>query len=147
MAEGIQLIDKRIKPLRFSPPFLLFNPPPNVAYFQTPTLFYAPDFHSSQMAPPRGNPRGQQGSARGRGGGIQAQTRGQTRPAPNIPTHVETIGEKRTGYGTAGRTISITTNHFACQIPESIIHHYDGNDLPISSFTLPRSNPSFPSFL
>ena len=98
------------------------------------------------MAPPRGNPRGQQGSARGRGGSSLGQGRGPAQNVPNIPTHVETIGEKRIKYGTAGRPITVTTNHFACEIPEAIIHHYDGKDLHISSFTFPRSKPPFPSF-
>ena len=87
------------------------------------------------MAPPRGNPRGQQGSARGRGGGGIGQTRGPARNVPNIATHVGTIGVKRPGYGETGRAINVTTNHFECEIPESIIHHYDGNDPRISSFT------------
>lgn len=88
------------------------------------------------MTPPRGNPRGQQGSARGRGGGGGLnQGRGPTPNAPTIATHVETIGVKRPGCGTAGRAIPVTTNHFPCVIPQGIIHHYDGNDPPMSSFT------------
>lgn len=85
--------------------------------------------------PPRGNPRGQQGSARGRGGTTQGQGRGPAQKAPVIAAHVETIGERRTGFGTAGNVINITTNHFPCEIPEGIIHHYDGNDPRPSSFT------------
>ena len=87
------------------------------------------------MAPPRGNQRGQQGSARGRGGGGLSQSRGQPQNTPVIAKHVETIGMKRPGFGTAGRPIPVTTNHFPCVIPEAIIHHYDGNDLRIFSFT------------
>ena len=90
------------------------------------------------MAPPRGNPRGQQGSARGRGGGGVGTTqgRGPTQGgAPSIAKHVETIGVKRPGCGTGGRPITVTTNHFPCVIPDGIIHHYDGNDLPTFSFT------------
>jgi eukaryotic translation initiation factor 2C len=87
------------------------------------------------MAPPRGNPRGQQGSARGRGGGGIGPSRGQAQNAPTIASHVETIGVKRPGYGTGGRSIAVTTNHFPCVIPEGIIHHYDGNDPHSSSFT------------
>ena len=88
------------------------------------------------MAPPRGNPRGQQGSARGRGGGVTGPSRGQAQDASVIPDHVKTIGVKRPRlYGSGGRPITVTTNHFPCVIPESIIHHYDGNDLHNPSFT------------
>lgn len=96
--------------------------------------------------PPRGNPRGQQGSARGRGGAGLTPGRGPTQNAPAIAEHVETIGKRRPGYGTNGRVIPVTTNHFKCVIPESIIHHYDGNDLPNPSFTLPCSKSYFSSF-
>jgi len=89
------------------------------------------------MAPPRGTQRGQQGSARGRGGGGGGATQGrgpsQGGP-PSIATHVETIGVRRPGFGTSGRSITVTTNHFPCVIPDGIIHHYDGKDLP--TFTL-----------
>ena len=83
------------------------------------------------MTPPRGNPRGQQGSARGRGGGGTGPSRGPARNAPPITAHrdVKTIGVKRPGYGQIGRTITVATNHFECEIPENIIHHYDGNDI------------------
>jgi len=84
--------------------------------------------------PPRGNPRGQQGSARGRGGASLTQGRGPAQNTPSIAEHVETIGVRRPGFGTAGRPITITTNHFPCVIPEAIIHHYDGNDLLNFSF-------------
>jgi len=87
------------------------------------------------MAPPRGNPRGQQGSARGRGGAGLSQGRGPPQNTPSIAPHVETIGVKRPGFGTNGKPLIVTTNHFPCVIPEAIIHHYDGNDLPTSSFT------------
>ena len=86
------------------------------------------------MAPPRGNPRGQQGSARGRGGGGTTQGRGPAQQAPPIKSHVKTIGVKRPGCGTAGRPITVTTNHFPCVIPEALIHHYDGKDLRNFSF-------------
>ena len=87
------------------------------------------------MAPPRGNPRGQQGSARGRGRGGSNQGSGPPRSTINIPDHVKVIGVKRPGFGTIGRIIPVTTNHFPCVIPEGIIHHYDGNDPRPSSFT------------
>ena len=99
------------------------------------------------MAPPRGNPRGQQGSARGRGGGTTGPSRGPARSAPTIAAHVGTIGVKRPAYGQIGRPINITTNHFECEIPEGYIHHYDGNDLRISSFTRLHSDSYFFSLL
>lgn len=98
------------------------------------------------MAPPRGNPRGQQGSARGRGGGVPTQSRGPAQNILKIPDHVKTIGEKRTGFGKLGRQISVTTNHFPCEIPEGVIHHYDGNDPHISSVILPHSKSYSLSF-
>lgn len=87
------------------------------------------------MAPPRGNPRGQQGSARGRGRGGSTLGSGPPRDTRKIAEHVETIGVQRPGSGTNGRVINVTTNHFPCVIPQAIIHHYDGNDLRIPSFT------------
>ena len=98
------------------------------------------------MAPPRGNPRGQQGSARGRGGGGLTQGRGPAQNTPSIAAHVKTIGVKRPKCGDAGRVINVTTNHFPCVIPEAVIHHYDGNDPPDSSFNLSLSNSYFLSF-
>ena len=77
------------------------------------------------MAPPRGNPRGQQEGARGRGGGTTGQSRGPAKTDPRIAAL--TMGVKRPGYGQIGRPINITTNHFECDIPKRIIHHYDGN--------------------
>ena len=97
------------------------------------------------MTPPRGNPRGQQGNARGHGGGGTDQSRGPARNAHSIAAHVETIGVKRPGYGQIGRPINVTTNHFECDIPENIIHHYDGNGPPISSFIWLCSDSYYPS--
>jgi hypothetical protein len=87
------------------------------------------------MAPPRGNQRDQQGSACGRGGGGLSQNRGQPQNTPVIPGDVKTIGMERPVFGAAGKPIAVTTNHFPCVIPHAIIHHYDGNDLRIFSFT------------
>jgi hypothetical protein len=81
--------------------------------------------------PPRGNPRGQQGSARARGGFNQGPSRAPGKNLPPVRDHVTTIGKKRPGFGTSGRQITVITNHFPCVIPESIIHHYDGNDLHV----------------
>ncbi|VDC01533.1 unnamed protein product [Peniophora sp. CBMAI 1063] len=68
---------------------------------------------------PRGiGPRGTaRGGAAGRGGGGGA--------ASTVASSVRSVGVKRPGYGSAGRPLTITTNHFATDIPESIIYHYD----------------------
>ncbi|KAB5595254.1 Argonaute-1 protein [Ceratobasidium theobromae] len=45
--------------------------------------------------------------------------------APPAPTHVDTIGVKRPGFGKAGRPTSVLVNHFVCKIPTGMIYHYD----------------------
>lgn len=56
-------------------------------------------------------------------------------PAANggslIASHVEAIGVKRPGFGVQGKAIDVNTNHFACSIPETKIHHYDGSSLSL----------------
>ena len=75
----------------------------------------------------RGNaPRGPQ-SLVGRGGGRG----GGTAPAASSATgmaseHVLTTGVKRPGYGSSGTAVSVYTNHFEVNIPNAMIHHYDG---------------------
>lgn len=44
---------------------------------------------------------------------------------PSTETHITTVGVKRTAFGSAGRPLSVFTNHYAVKIPEAIIHHYD----------------------
>lgn len=74
--------------------------------------------------PARGGPRGG-GPGNTRGGG-PVNTRGGG-PAKGIPSaHIETIGVRRTATGTSGRPLEVQTNHFAVEIPEDVIHHYDG---------------------
>lgn len=73
--------------------------------------------------PPRGAPRGQPPN-RGRGGGAPP-SRSTLNPGTTISSHITTIGVKRPSFGTAGRPMKVYTNHFPCQIPESVIHHYD----------------------
>ncbi|KZW04251.1 eukaryotic translation initiation factor 2C [Exidia glandulosa HHB12029] len=72
--------------------------------------------------PPRGGPgsRGGPPSSRGgRGGAIPVG------PTGGIPSHVQTIGVRRPGVGSAGRKLNVVTNHFGVTIPDGIIHHYD----------------------
>ncbi|KZV61782.1 Piwi-domain-containing protein [Peniophora sp. CONT] len=57
-------------------------------------------------APTRGAPAG---------GGVAAA----------IASSVSSVGVKRPGYGSMGRPLSIITNHFATDIPDSTIYHYD----------------------
>lgn len=79
--------------------------------------------------PPRVAPRGGRG---GRGGG--RPPRGgplhESAPpvnAPGIPSSlIQTIGVRRTATGTGGYPIELQTNHFVVEIPEDVIHHYDG---------------------
>ena len=40
--------------------------------------------------------------------------------------HIQTVGVKRPGYGTGGRTVNTIVNAFTITIPDSIICHYDG---------------------
>ncbi|KAI0773448.1 ribonuclease H-like domain-containing protein [Irpex lacteus] len=61
---------------------------------------------------------GGRGGAVVRGGG---PGRGGVLPAD----HVQTVGVKRKGFGTAGQAIEVWTNHFPVDIPQDIIHHYD----------------------
>jgi eukaryotic translation initiation factor 2C len=71
--------------------------------------------------PPRGGPRGGPPQAGPAGG----------RSTPSGPsalpgTHVQAVGVKRPGYGTAGRAVTVFSNFFKVSLPESVIHHYDG---------------------
>ncbi|KAJ8580661.1 argonaute-like protein [Rhizopogon salebrosus TDB-379] len=70
--------------------------------------------------PPRGGPRGGPPQAGPAGG----------RSTPSGPsalpgTHVQAVGVKRPGYGTAGRAVTVFSNFFKVSLPESVIHHYD----------------------
>lgn len=40
--------------------------------------------------------------------------------------HIQTVGVRRRGLGTAGTAVKVYTNHFAVDIPGEIIYHYDG---------------------
>jgi eukaryotic translation initiation factor 2C len=79
--------------------------------------------------PPKSAPRGQS-PARGRGrGGPQPRSSPLGGGGLTTSSHITTIGVKRPSFGTAGRPMKIYTNHFPCQIPEAVIHHYDGEPL------------------
>jgi eukaryotic translation initiation factor 2C len=42
---------------------------------------------------------------------------------------VRAIGVKRPGHGTAGRAVEVFTNHFATELNQGTIYHYDGAHL------------------
>lgn len=99
--------------------------------------------------PPRGDPSARGGRGRGRGGGGArggpprggpprgGPPRGgppggaafSSAPPPSgaLPgSHVQAVGVRRSGYGSAGRAISVLSNFFTMASPEHNIHHYDG---------------------
>ncbi|KAI0005035.1 argonaute-like protein [Russula compacta] len=96
--------------------------------------------------PPPGGPppRGGRGGPSFRGG---PPTRGVPLPAgqPAVQrtlapaSHVQAIGVKRPGHGTAGRVVDVFTNHFACELNQGIIYHYDVVILPDKPLPLPRN--------
>jgi len=76
-----------------------------------------------RIAPNRGtNPPQRGGRGRGHGAG-----RGGPVAALGIaaPSHVQTIGVRRNGFGSGGKRINVTVNAFPITIPEGIIYHYD----------------------
>jgi len=94
--------------------------------------------------PPKGDP-GARGGGRGRGGARGGPPRGgpprggppgaaarasatsSAPPSGALPgAHVEAVGVRRSGYGTAGRVINVLANFFTMASPERNIHHYDG---------------------
>ncbi|KAI0053586.1 argonaute-like protein [Auriscalpium vulgare] len=69
--------------------------------------------------------RGAGNAPRGRGGPPAqggAPSRGGTL---TIADHVQSVGVKRPGHGNSGRAMDVFTNHFASEIPQETIHHYD----------------------
>jgi eukaryotic translation initiation factor 2C len=79
-------------------------------------------------SPVRGPPRG--GPPRG-----GAPFQGPTLPTSSAPaerrtlalaSHVQAIGVKRPGHGTAGSVVDIFTNHFATTLDQGTIYHYNG---------------------
>lgn len=101
--------------------------------------------------PPRGDPgRGRGGAGRGGGGGGRGggggggsaprgrgggAGRGGPPPGRSGPpaagstalpeAHVQVVGVRRSGYGSAGRPINVSSNFFNITPPEGNIHHYD----------------------
>lgn len=79
--------------------------------------------------PPRVAPQGQaaRGSARGR---PTTLARGGPQSPDNVlgipSAHVETVGVRRSAFGSSGRRLEVQTNHFIAEIPREVIHHYDG---------------------
>lgn len=61
-------------------------------------------------------------SSRGRGRGDSGATRG---GPVAIASHVRTVGVKRPGFGTGGRTIQVTVNTFEARVTDGVIYHYD----------------------
>ncbi|EIW84641.1 argonaute-like protein [Coniophora puteana RWD-64-598 SS2] len=81
-------------------------------------------------------------------GGTPTRGRGAAQGAPGLPaSHVQALGVKRPGYGTAGRIIHISANFYEVTVPEEHIHHYDGAliDWPVEAidvFIDPSITPS-----
>ncbi|KAG1790006.1 uncharacterized protein HD556DRAFT_756886 [Suillus plorans] len=75
----------------------------------------------------RGGPRGGPPPRGGPAGGRTVHA--PTGPAALPGSHVQAVGVKRPGYGTAGRAVTVFSNFFKISLPESVIHHYDGCDL------------------
>lgn len=102
--------------------------------------------------PPRGGPPG--GGARGgppsRGGppGAAARATSSAPPSGALPgAHVQAVGVRRSGYGTAGRAMNVLANFFTMASPDSNIHHYDGaSPCPIRS-SVDRPDPCHTSSL
>ena len=77
--------------------------------------------------PPRVSPHPSRGHTqrgarphRGAPGGVASST------SSGVPAHIETVGEKRPGFGSSGRPLSICVNAFGLKVPDAIIYHYDG---------------------
>ncbi|KAG8218577.1 hypothetical protein J3R82DRAFT_4218 [Butyriboletus roseoflavus] len=110
--------------------------PPRLFYTLTPTFIFPFHLlHPFETICLREENPGARGSRRGgaRGGssrgppGPAARAAASAPPSGALPgAHVQAVGVRRSGYGTAGRTITVLANFFAMASPESNIHHYDG---------------------
>lgn len=80
---------------------------------------------------------GRGGFARGGGpsrGGPPSGVRGGAPTSTTLPgAHVKVVGVRRTGYGTAGRPLNVSSNFFNISLPERNIHHYDGESFRTSN--------------
>ncbi|KAF7359006.1 Protein argonaute-2 [Mycena sanguinolenta] len=74
---------------------------------------------------PRGAPRG--GGGRGRGGrGVGRGQAAAPQPAHQAPaSHITTVGVRRPGFGSSGRSIPVNINSFKTTIPDGWVYHYD----------------------
>ncbi|KAH9970612.1 hypothetical protein BGW80DRAFT_1446937 [Lactifluus volemus] len=90
--------------------------------------------------------RGDRGAGGGSGGGNRGRSRGAGGPSGATPSygpqleltshretlqipdvHIQAIGEKRKGYGTAAeRRVRVITNHVEVKLDQGFIYHYDG---------------------
>ena len=84
---------------------------------------------------PAGPSRGGRGGA-GRGGGapgaLTPASSATTELPQAVPSHVDTTGVKRPGFGTGGRAITVLTNHYKINIPDTLVYHYDGTYMATS---------------
>lgn len=84
---------------------------------------------------------GPRGAARG-GAALRGGLTSSNAASTAVASVVESIGVKRPGPGTAGNSLTIITNHFATDIPKSIIYHYDGTSFAhIGSLESPAADP------
>jgi hypothetical protein len=94
----------------------------------------------------RGRGRGDRGAGGGSGGGNRGRSRGAGGPSGATPSygpqleltshretlqipdvHIQAIGEKRKGYGTAAeRRVRVISNHVEVKLDQGFIYHYDG---------------------
>ncbi|KAF9226544.1 argonaute-like protein [Gyrodon lividus] len=74
--------------------------------------------------PPRGAPPASRGAPRGASPAIRAGAPASA--SGNLPgSHVQAVGVRRSGYGTAGKPITVSANFFNIALPECNIYHYD----------------------
>lgn len=92
--------------------------------------------------PPRVSPAASRsGRGRGgppsRGGGPGGHGGGPGSAAGELPgSHITTVGVKRPDFGSSGKPLGIFVNSFVTAIPDSIIHHYDGAFLLLTSLVI-----------
>ena len=46
--------------------------------------------------------------------------------------HIQTVGVRRTAFGSGGKPVNMTVNAFPITIPEGLIYHYDGQCIRFS---------------
>ncbi|KAH9965908.1 argonaute-like protein [Russula dissimulans] len=105
-------------------------------------------------SPGRGGPGGpppggaQRGGPRGRGGSRGGPPPQGGPPLPGTPAvarkliaaaHVRATGVKRPGHGSAGKVVDVFTNHFATELQQGTIYHYDVVILPDKPLPMARN--------